>query len=280
MTYETVMGESIAVLGSSDELGKWNKKAILYHLQWTDGHRWVSKEPLLTSSQHFRYKYVVCHDMKFKEYERGIDRIADLAIAEVSHDGTIYYNDVWQLYSLKFTVFSHEGDDDQMVMDFIHQSDGQTRTIRMNRSIRDDKWMFSKFGIPVVPWECNMKMDNLLNSSTGEFQHADHANFHYRYRKIRAGQVDEPERDPMRFLQLQGPGKYAGQLGESGITQQVNTSCVYIVNGMADKCDANFIGAFFFQELKDFGICIGNYPSEFSEVARLAKAGITGVLNL
>lgn len=140
--------------------------------------------------------------MKFKEYERGIDRIADLAIAETGPDGSVAYNDVWQQYKLKFTVFSHEGDDNQMVMDFIHLSDGRTRTVQMSRANRGDKWMFSKFGIHVVPWECNMKMDNLLNSATGEFQKEDHANFHYRYRKIRSGQADEPERDPMRFLQL------------------------------------------------------------------------------
>lgn len=52
------------------------------------------------------------------------------------------------------------------------------------------------------------------------------------------------------------------------------------MNGLADKCDANFIGAFFFQEIKNLSICIGNYPSEFSEIARLSQAGVTGVLNL
>jgi hypothetical protein len=91
---------------------------------------------------------------------------------------------------------------------------------------------------------------------------------------------DEPEREPIRFLQLQRPGVYEGQLGKLGVTQQVNSSSVYIVNGLGDKCDANFIGEFFFKELEEMNILVGNYPSEFSEIQQLAQAGVTGVLNL
>jgi hypothetical protein len=105
--YETVPGESIAVVGSVKELGAWDKQNIIHHLRWTNGHKWVSEKPLITTQQHFRYKFVLCHQMNFKDYEKGIDRIADLGIAEVSSDGTIYLNDVWQEYQLKFTVFSH-----------------------------------------------------------------------------------------------------------------------------------------------------------------------------
>lgn len=204
--------------------------------------------------------------MQFKEYERGIDRIADLNVAEVSRDGTIHYDDIWQQYNLKFSVFSHEGDDEKMVMDFRHDSSGATRSLEMMRSSRKDKWMFNKYGIEVVPWECSIDMSNLQNSATGEFKSEDEANFHYRFRKIRAKQGDEPEREPMRFLHLQRPGLYEGQLGCCGNTQQVNTSSVYIVNGMADKCDANFIGKFFFEHIQEFNVFLGNYPSDNSDI--------------
>lgn len=46
--YQTVPGESLAVLGSIPELGNWEKKSILHHLKWTDGHVWVSEKPLIT----------------------------------------------------------------------------------------------------------------------------------------------------------------------------------------------------------------------------------------
>jgi len=49
---------------------------------------------------------------------------------------------------------------------------------------------------------------------------------------------------------------------------------------MVDKCDANFIGQFFYQQLEQTNIFIGNYPSELSEVIKLSNAGVTGVLNV
>ena len=55
--YETKMGESIAVLGSIEKLGLW--KDIRYHLEWTEGHIWVSKEPLVVDCCYFQYKYVL-----------------------------------------------------------------------------------------------------------------------------------------------------------------------------------------------------------------------------
>ena len=52
---------------------------------------------------------------------------------------------------------------------------------------------------------------------------------------------DIAEREPSRFLHLYGPSEYSGELGKAQITQQINTDKVYVVNGFADKCDANFI---------------------------------------
>ena len=77
--YETQFHESIAVLGSAPELGRW--KEYKYHLEWTEGHVWRSKEPFYTNSQFFKYKYILLKHGKFVKYERGIDRIADLEIS-------------------------------------------------------------------------------------------------------------------------------------------------------------------------------------------------------
>ena len=44
MKYETIFGQSIAVVGSIDELGKWQEPT--HHLIWTTGHVWKSEQPL------------------------------------------------------------------------------------------------------------------------------------------------------------------------------------------------------------------------------------------
>ena len=49
--YPTKFGESIGVIGSTEELGVWKKVHI--HLKWTSGHYWVSKEPFITQRSYF-----------------------------------------------------------------------------------------------------------------------------------------------------------------------------------------------------------------------------------
>lgn len=72
------MGESICVTGSIEELGKW--KEYKCHLTWTEGHIWVTKEPLVTKSNKFFYKYALLNEGELVQWEMGIDRIADLSI--------------------------------------------------------------------------------------------------------------------------------------------------------------------------------------------------------
>lgn len=76
--YPTKFGESIGVIGSTEELGRW--KQVKVHLKWTHGHLWVSQEPFITRENYFQFKYVLLSDMKLVHWERGIDRIADLEI--------------------------------------------------------------------------------------------------------------------------------------------------------------------------------------------------------
>jgi len=65
------------VLGSIPELGSW--KTYMHHLEWTEGHIWVSEDPLLTKYPYFAYKYVLLDDEKttFIGWETGINRLCD-----------------------------------------------------------------------------------------------------------------------------------------------------------------------------------------------------------
>ena len=91
LKFETTYGETIAVLGSTKELGGWDKTNVIYHLKWTEGHVWKSEVPLSPSMNYFRYKYVKMdqHGKRFVNYERGIDRIADLSICQGVQRGNI-----------------------------------------------------------------------------------------------------------------------------------------------------------------------------------------------
>ena len=76
--YETIVGESLAVVGSLAELGKW--KSYECHLIWTEGHIWRSAQPIIVRDSYFKYKYVLLDDNKEKVvgWENGVNRIADL----------------------------------------------------------------------------------------------------------------------------------------------------------------------------------------------------------
>lgn len=80
--YETIVGESIAVVGNLEELGKW--KEYKCHLIWTEGHIWRSAKPIVVRESYFEYKYVLLEDEKVVAWEEGVNRIADLdALPEV-----------------------------------------------------------------------------------------------------------------------------------------------------------------------------------------------------
>ncbi len=51
-------------------------------MKWTEGDIWVSKEPLITNSFFFSYKYSLFEKEGYQlvGWERGVDRIADLEI--------------------------------------------------------------------------------------------------------------------------------------------------------------------------------------------------------
>jgi hypothetical protein len=44
--YQTKLGESLAVIGSIEELGCW--KIIKKHMKWSEGNIWVLDQPIFT----------------------------------------------------------------------------------------------------------------------------------------------------------------------------------------------------------------------------------------
>jgi hypothetical protein len=77
--YTSELGEDVFVIGDSPQLG--SKSDLKKHpLVWTDGHIWVSKTPLVTSTPLFRYRYVMIDSRSGKQVDKvgGIKRIADL----------------------------------------------------------------------------------------------------------------------------------------------------------------------------------------------------------
>lgn len=127
-------GETICVLGSIPELGKW--KEYKHHLKWTDGHIWESIVPLSTHSFYFQYKYALLdkNGTELINWEKGVDRLADLEImpdhsqvrntgmyhanalttselSSINKESTssgikqVHYNDVWEEYNMSFTIW-------------------------------------------------------------------------------------------------------------------------------------------------------------------------------
>lgn len=83
--YVTTPGEEIYAIGAIEEMGKW--KDLKCKLWWTEGHIWVTEDPIITSSTNFSYKYVMAEGGQLKNWETGVDRVADLAILPtVKHD--------------------------------------------------------------------------------------------------------------------------------------------------------------------------------------------------
>lgn len=78
MYYETRFGQSVAVVGSTKELGAW--KEYKCKLIWTKGHIWKSEVPFEVSESVFQYKYVLVEEDGSIQWEIGINRIADLNI--------------------------------------------------------------------------------------------------------------------------------------------------------------------------------------------------------
>lgn len=60
----------------------------------------------------------------------------------------------------------------------------------------------------------------------------------------------------------------------------MNHDKVWIVNGLIEKLDANFVSSLDFDKIGDYGIFIGPYPQIEKDIKKMKKAGVTSVLNV
>lgn len=79
--YKCKEGQSIAISGSIPALGDWK---VFTELQRTNGDFWVNMEPIMSDIHFYRYKYVLfdSNQKALIQWERGIDRIADLGVLD------------------------------------------------------------------------------------------------------------------------------------------------------------------------------------------------------
>lgn len=69
--YNTIFGQEIAISGSNDKLGNWDKNNLLY-LTWSKGNKWIgeidmNEEDLLD----FEFKFVLCQNKEIITWEPG-----------------------------------------------------------------------------------------------------------------------------------------------------------------------------------------------------------------
>lgn len=76
------------------------------------------------------------------------------------------------------------------------------------------------------------------------------------------------EREPNRSLVLMPPESYENQLEGQGNSHQSDEK-VWILNGIVDKTDANFMGGLFFDKIGDTNIVIGTYPLNERDILKM-----------
>lgn len=241
--YETIVGESIAVVGNLGELGKW--KEYKCHLIWTEGHIWRSAQPIVVRESYFEYKYVLLENDKVVAWEEGVNRIADLdALPEVKDFKDIemanstpnmaknnlnlnqqklmlpdeyknkqvkhcQFKDLWEQYVVRFSIFDplyQKGDEMYLQPSSLSGMD----SIRMQRASTSENWLTAKYGKPIQIWHCDVSMKNMNGDSEGQYLQGSNVCFQYSYVKRTAGQFNNSvtERQPERCIYLRDPKTY------------------------------------------------------------------------
>ena len=67
--YNTSFGQEIAISGSNDKLGKWDKNQLFY-LQWRKGNKWVGELDIY-ELEDFEFKFVLCSNKDIISWEPG-----------------------------------------------------------------------------------------------------------------------------------------------------------------------------------------------------------------
>ena len=72
MKYQTQMGQEVGVIGSLDDLGKWNQGKVL-KLNWRNGNVW-NKEISYVNGTDFEFKFILINHGKVQKWEDGNNR--------------------------------------------------------------------------------------------------------------------------------------------------------------------------------------------------------------
>lgn len=304
--YQTALGESLCVVGDIQELGQW--KSFDAHMKWTEGHIWVLENLKVTSKPFFNYKYVLLKDNKPMTWEGGHNRIADLRLLpeNIEKDSEIMRNinffqdknfkpdsnakyveihDVWEQFVLRFSVFypSDANSRQQLqIMGNLKCIGEEKHAIPMNKRIQlamdgrlnNGQWLYSKYGQDIQPYELVVHM----SSKSDEIEELPkEIRYKYLLTNHQNGMKDH-EKMNERVIQVQKPETYKGMVSKEG---QIHGQKVWIINGILDKVDGNFI----MQRMKihkigETGICIGQFPSSDNDFQQLNRAGVKTIINL
>ena len=69
--YNTIFGQEIAIAGSSDKLGNWDKNRLLF-LDWSKGNKWIGEIDINDEDlDDFEFKFVLCQNKEIIAWEPG-----------------------------------------------------------------------------------------------------------------------------------------------------------------------------------------------------------------
>ena len=69
--YNTIFGQEIAISGSNDRLGNWDKNNLLI-LNWTKGNKWIGEMDINGHDlEDFEFKFVLCQNKEIIAWEPG-----------------------------------------------------------------------------------------------------------------------------------------------------------------------------------------------------------------
>ena len=70
LKYNTIFGQEIAISGSNNKLGNWDKHNLLF-LQWNEGNIWIGELDIDENYEDFEFKFVLCYNKEIIKWEPG-----------------------------------------------------------------------------------------------------------------------------------------------------------------------------------------------------------------
>jgi hypothetical protein len=147
------------VIGDIAEFGSSFSSDNKIPLKWTEGHIWVSERPVITSSQFFKYKYIMIDQRSKNRDDETNYRVADMDVMSgYQNSNRINMEDEWETFKVRFTVFHPIIHANQQLR--IHGNTPElgnwstnSSPIIMSQSNRLNHWMSEKYGENVRPYE-------------------------------------------------------------------------------------------------------------------------------